>query len=101
MHEILVFNSSSSASSPGGEVERVMTRLAVRMAAFQRSTEYVQDYIDMAGLKLWQQELSRVIYYNIEQVRQRPTAPDSVPIIVRRRWLTQALLSAFLWGCVL
>jgi WASH complex subunit strumpellin len=65
MHELLVFPSSSS----GQEVGRVMGRLALRMSAFQRSSEYVQDYIDLPGLKLWQQELSRVVYYNIEQVR--------------------------------
>ena len=28
----------------------------------------MQDYIDLAGLKIWQEELSRVVYYNIEQV---------------------------------
>lgn len=44
-----------------------MNALAVRMVAFRRSIEYVQDYIDLAGLKIWQEELSRVIYYNIEQ----------------------------------
>lgn len=66
MHEILVF----SNSGPGQDVEKVMSRLAVRMNAFQRSIEYVQDYIDLPGLKVWQEELSRVVYYNIEQVKK-------------------------------
>ena len=64
MHEILVFNSSNGQAQ---DVEKVMSRLALRMSAFQRSIEYVQDYIDLPGLKVWQEELSRVVYYNIEQ----------------------------------
>ena len=27
----------------------------------------VQDYIDIAGLKMWQEELARVINYNVER----------------------------------
>jgi WASH complex subunit strumpellin len=72
MHETLVFREEKLASSPGAEVEAVMNSLAVRMTAFRRSVEYVQDYIDLAGLKIWQEELSRVVYYNIEQVRPPP-----------------------------
>ena len=37
------------------------------MDGFRRSIEYVQDYVDMAGLKMWQEELARIINYNIEQ----------------------------------
>lgn len=79
MHELLVFPSSSS----GQEVGRVMGRLALRMSAFQRSSEYVQDYIDLPGLKLWQQELSRVVYYNIEQVKTMVTSHSPCTLVDR------------------
>ncbi len=37
------------------------------MDAFKRSFEYIQDYVDMHGLKIWQEEVSRIINYNVEQ----------------------------------
>lgn len=37
------------------------------MDGYRRSFEYIQDYIGMFGLKIWQEELSRVISYNVEQ----------------------------------
>jgi WASH complex subunit strumpellin len=37
------------------------------MDGFRRSFEYVQDYVGMYGLKIWQEEVSRIINYNVEQ----------------------------------
>lgn len=37
------------------------------MDGFGRSVEYIQDYVDMAGLKMWQEELGRIVNCNIEQ----------------------------------
>ena len=37
------------------------------MDGFRRSFEYVQDYINIYGLKIWQEEVSRIINYNVEQ----------------------------------
>ena len=45
----------------------VLERLATDVAGFRRSVEYVQDYIDIAGLKMWQEELARVVDYNVER----------------------------------
>lgn len=36
------------------------------MAGYRRSFEYIQDYIGIYGLKIWQEELSRIIGYNVE-----------------------------------
>lgn len=37
------------------------------MDGFRRSFEYIQDYINIYGLKIWQEEVSRIINYNVEQ----------------------------------
>ena len=37
------------------------------MDAFCRSFEYIQDYVNIHGMKIWQEEVSRIINYNIEQ----------------------------------
>ena len=37
------------------------------MEGFRRSFEYVQDYVGVYGLKIWQEEVSRIINYNVEQ----------------------------------
>lgn len=73
MHATLVFTNekTNSASVTQGEVrndfERAMKRLSKQMDGFRRSIEYIQDYVDMAGLKMWQEELARIVNYNIEQ----------------------------------
>jgi len=40
--------------------------LSNTMAGYRRSFEYIQDYIGIYGLKIWQEELSRIIGYNVE-----------------------------------
>lgn len=37
------------------------------MDGFRRSFEYIQDYIDIYGLKIWQEELARIVNFNVEQ----------------------------------
>ena len=49
------------------EIDKVMQELAQSMSAFRRSIEYLQDYIDLPGLKMWQDEMNRVFSFNIEQ----------------------------------
>ena len=41
--------------------------LGAKMDGFVRSFEYIQDYVDIHGLKIWQEEVSRIINYNMEQ----------------------------------
>ena len=82
MHATLIFKNPAGAplAAGGGGVShlkdlmavresfgRCLLSLARRMDGFRRSIEYVQDYVDMAGLKMWQEELARIINYNIEQ----------------------------------
>lgn len=36
------------------------------MTGYRRSFEYIQDFVDMPGLKIWLEELSRIIGHNVE-----------------------------------
>ena len=56
------------------------------MEGFRRSFEYVQDYVGVYGLKIWQEEVSRIINYNVEQesnsfVKQKVTDIDDRPSV--------------------
>mmetsp|Transcript_48746 Transcript_48746/g.137173 ORF Transcript_48746/g.137173 Transcript_48746/m.137173 type:complete len:1158 (+) Transcript_48746:260-3733(+) len=64
MHSTLTLRTGVDLAS---EFERVMSQLGQQMEGFRRSIEYIQDYVDLAGLKMWQEEVSRIINYNIEQ----------------------------------
>ena len=52
------------------KVSELMPRLeslGETMDGFRRSFEYIQDYVNIYGLKIWQEEVSRIINYNVEQ----------------------------------
>lgn len=63
LHEILVFNPKAKVS----EIELKLKQLFHVLDGFKRSFEYIQDYIKIYGLKIWQEELFRIVNYNIEQ----------------------------------
>ena len=44
-----------------------LDQLGAVMDGFRRSFEYIQDYVNIYGLKIWQEEMSRIINYNVEQ----------------------------------
>ncbi|XP_063155752.1 WASH complex subunit 5 isoform X2 [Candoia aspera] len=63
LHRGLTFN-------PRAKPSELMPRLkdmAATMDGFHRSFEYIQDYVNICGLKIWQEEVSRIINYNVEQ----------------------------------
>ena len=45
--------------------------LANRVEGFRLAIEYIQDYIDLAGLRMWQSEICRIMQYNTEQEANR------------------------------
>lgn len=63
LHSTLIFNPKAKVS----ELEPRLQMLAERMSGFRRSFEYIQDYVNIYGLKIWQEEVSRIINYNVEQ----------------------------------
>ncbi len=48
-------------------IEGQLSVLHRQLDAFKRSFEYIQDYIGIYGLKMWQEEYSRIINFNVEQ----------------------------------
>ena len=56
-----------NVSPQTSELESRLVALSERMSGFRRSFEYIQDYVNIYGLKIWQEEVSRIINYNVEQ----------------------------------
>ncbi|GFW82443.1 WASH complex subunit 5 [Trichonephila clavipes] len=63
LHEGLVFNPKAKSS----ELVPKLEAIGQKMDGFRRSFEYIQDYVSIYGLKIWQEEMSRIINYNVEQ----------------------------------
>jgi len=66
MHQNLSFGNMTQ-----NEIYARISSLARTLDGLKRSIEYLQDYIGIAGLQMYQQELSRVINYNTEQEANR------------------------------
>ncbi|XP_077928146.1 WASH complex subunit 5 isoform X2 [Halichoerus grypus] len=63
LHKGLIFNPRAKSS----ELMPKLKELGATMDGFHRSFEYIQDYVNIYGLKIWQEEVSRIINYNVEQ----------------------------------
>ncbi|XP_054840736.1 WASH complex subunit 5 [Eublepharis macularius] len=63
LHRGLTFNPKAKPS----ELMPKLKDMAATMDGFHRSFEYIQDYVNIYGLKIWQEEVSRIINYNVEQ----------------------------------
>lgn len=63
LHRGLIFNPRAKPS----ELMPKLKDLGATMDGFHRSFEYIQDYVSIYGLKIWQEEVSRIINYNVEQ----------------------------------
>uniref|UniRef100_A0A1I8H261 WASH complex subunit strumpellin n=1 Tax=Macrostomum lignano TaxID=282301 RepID=A0A1I8H261_9PLAT len=66
LHEALIFPANPKAGR-ANELQARLLALGERMDGFRRSFEYIQDYVNIYGLKIWQEEVSRIINYNVEQ----------------------------------
>ncbi|XP_043227875.1 WASH complex subunit 5-like isoform X2 [Amphibalanus amphitrite] len=63
LHRTLTF----SAKHKSGELPTKLRELRRRMDGFRRSFEYIQDYLHLNGLRVWQEEFTRVVNLNVEQ----------------------------------
>lgn len=62
LHHGLTFNPKSKTS----ELSAKLKSLGEIMDGHRRSFEYIQDYVGIYGLKIWQEELCRVIGFSID-----------------------------------
>lgn len=49
------------------ELEQRLQALGLIMDGYKRSFEYIQDYVNINGLKIWQEEVTRIVNFNVEQ----------------------------------
>lgn len=63
LHKGLIFNPKAKPS----ELMPKLKEMGATMDGFYRSFEYIQDYVSIYGLKIWQEEVSRIVNYNVEQ----------------------------------
>ena len=61
------------------------------MDGFRRSFEYIQDYINIYGLKIWQEEVSRIINYNVEQ-ECNSFLREKVCVVLFLLWLVHCIV---------
>ena len=57
LNNILTF--STKTKDRVGDLSAKLTAMGRVMEAFRGSFEYIQDYINIPGLRLWQEEISR------------------------------------------
>ena len=62
-HNALVFNQKGATT----DLAQVLLGLSSKTDGFRRAFEYIQDYLNIFGLKMWQEEVMRIINYNVEQ----------------------------------
>ena len=59
-------NEKRDKKSPQLSFEDKLDKLSARLKGMKESFEYVQDYMNVFGLQLWQEEFSRLINFNVE-----------------------------------
>ena len=65
-----------------------------RLEAFKSSFEYIQDYVNVRGLKAWREELARVNQFCVERERRAlgsPSASRNVGTSLTPRAITEHL----------
>eukprot|EP01113_Clastostelium_recurvatum_P044787 TRINITY_DN759_c0_g1_i3.p1 TRINITY_DN759_c0_g1~~TRINITY_DN759_c0_g1_i3.p1 ORF type:complete len:1198 (+),score=276.33 TRINITY_DN759_c0_g1_i3:52-3645(+) len=69
MDRTLVFNTkgSSSGNNKIDDTETKLRDLGTLLDGFRRSFQYIQDYVNIQGLKIWQEEFSRIVNFYVEQ----------------------------------
>ncbi|XP_023324420.1 WASH complex subunit 5 [Eurytemora carolleeae] len=65
LHNTFIFNPRSKERF--GELTDKVTKSWKVMESFRKSFEYIQDYIGISTLCLWQEEISRLINYAVER----------------------------------
>jgi WASH complex subunit strumpellin len=49
------------------DLEVRLRELATALDGFRRSFQYIQDYVNIQGLRIWQEEFSRIVNFYVEQ----------------------------------
>nr|CCC94820.1 conserved hypothetical protein [Trypanosoma congolense IL3000] len=64
LHMSLLFDNKKPPSATDFNEE--LTRLAQKLNGIRASFEYIQDYVNVHGLRIWLEEFSRIVNFNVE-----------------------------------
>lgn len=73
MNNLLQFDFSADSETPTSMSKhqaaamRSLASLSRRLEGFKSALECIEDYVSIHGLKMWHEEFSRIINYNVEQ----------------------------------
>jgi WASH complex subunit strumpellin len=80
LHTCLCFDlRGGRGRDPKANVEGALLQLRDTLDAYRRAFEYVQDYISLYGLKMWQEAFTRIVGFNTEQECNRFTRRKILP----------------------
>jgi len=65
LHSTFIFNPKSKDRV--GDLCSKIKLISKEMEGFRKSFEYIEDYINIPGLRLWQEEISRIINHAVEK----------------------------------
>ncbi len=65
LHTTFIFNPKSKDRV--GDLSSKIKLISSEMEGFRKSFEYIEDYINIPGLRLWQEEISRIINHAVEK----------------------------------
>ena len=66
LHQGLTFNATKRTNARE-ELLQKLNALQKTMNGLRTSFQYIQDYVNIAGLRIWQEELSRIFNFYVEQ----------------------------------
>lgn len=64
LHESLKFDSKKVLTAE--EFDQSLQALAKQLHGIKQAFEYIQDYVNMHGLRIWIEEFSRIVNFNVE-----------------------------------
>jgi len=62
LHGMLIFPNGTLA-----DMHVRLEKLQKHLDGFRKSFEYISDYVNVNGLKIWQEEFTRIVNFNVEQ----------------------------------
>lgn len=67
LHEGFIFINKKQNNMPTEELEHKLKALRDRVRGLKRSIEYIQDFLNVYGEKIWSEEMSRIIEFAVEK----------------------------------
>lgn len=64
LHRAIPFDSGKAMTAV--QFDTILTRLSKLLKGIRQSFEYIQDYVNVHGLRVWIEEFSRIVNFNVE-----------------------------------